>query len=184
MLIDSEPHVAELIAYQRKVLDALGIRNGPTHGEVKWCRGSPVLMEVGARCHGGEGAWKEICEFIYGSSQIALTINAYLFPELFAVAPDAPHQRRGYGRLIFVVSKVEGILKEVNHHYLEEIDRMSSKLSVEIFHQLIPGYHIRKTVDCFTWAGIIKLINTDEEQLDRDYNRIREMEDNGLFIVE
>ena len=27
-------------------------RNGPSHAEVKMCRGEPVLVEVGARCHG------------------------------------------------------------------------------------------------------------------------------------
>ncbi len=48
-----EPHCSEIIAYQKKVVDALGIRHGPTHGEVKWCGGEPVLVEVGARCHGG-----------------------------------------------------------------------------------------------------------------------------------
>lgn len=34
ILSSDAPHCREIIAYQKKVIDALGIRNGPTHGEV------------------------------------------------------------------------------------------------------------------------------------------------------
>jgi biotin carboxylase len=52
LLTMSDEHCEEIVAYQLKVLDALGIKHGPTHGEVKWHHGEPVLIEVGARCHG------------------------------------------------------------------------------------------------------------------------------------
>ena len=52
LLTMSDEHCAEIVAYQLKVLDALGIKHGPTHGEVKWHQDEPVLIEVGARCHG------------------------------------------------------------------------------------------------------------------------------------
>ena len=55
LLTMDDEHCIELVEYQKKVVTALGIKNGPTHGEVKWCRGEPVLVEVGARCHGAEG---------------------------------------------------------------------------------------------------------------------------------
>lgn len=80
--------VNELIAYQFKVLDALGIRNGPAHGEVKFCRGSPVLIEVGARCHGGEGAWVPIANKCVGYNQVDAAIDSYLDPEAFAKLPE------------------------------------------------------------------------------------------------
>ena len=47
----------ELIAYQKTVLDALGIRNGPSHGKIMWHNEEPVLIEVGSHCHGREGQW-------------------------------------------------------------------------------------------------------------------------------
>ena len=46
--------------------DALEIRNGPGHAEVKMCRGTPVLVEVGARCHGGEGVWVPVVDLVVG----------------------------------------------------------------------------------------------------------------------
>jgi hypothetical protein len=46
LLTMDDPHTRELVEYQKKVLDALKIKYGPTHGEVKWFQGEPVLVEV------------------------------------------------------------------------------------------------------------------------------------------
>ena len=50
----------ELKAYADKVLDALGIINGPSHMEVMYCADGPCLIEVGSRCQGGEGTWLSV----------------------------------------------------------------------------------------------------------------------------
>ena len=89
LLTMEDPYCEELVRYQSKVLTALGILNGPTHGEVKWCRGEPVLIEVGARCHGGDGLWVPITNEVYGCNQVQGTIDAYLNPEAFAELPMA-----------------------------------------------------------------------------------------------
>lgn len=69
-------------------VDALGIQNGPAHGEVKFCREAPVLIEVGARCHGGEGAWIPIANQCVGYNQVDVTIDAFLDIEAFRKLPD------------------------------------------------------------------------------------------------
>jgi biotin carboxylase len=38
--------MAELVAYTRQCLNALGVRNGATHTEVMWTSGGPCLVEV------------------------------------------------------------------------------------------------------------------------------------------
>ena len=49
----NEEVLLRVIAYQKNVLDALGIVNGPAHAEIKVVGGKePVLIEVGARSHG------------------------------------------------------------------------------------------------------------------------------------
>lgn len=58
---------------------------------------------------------------------------------------------------------------------------MPSFVGIEVFHHV--GKVIRKTVDCFSWAGIVKLYHLEDQQLNKDYTRIREMEDTGLFIA-
>ena len=87
LLLADDPHCRELIEYQKKVITALGIRNGPSHGEVKWCKGEPVLVEVGARCHGSEGVWRQIAQDVHGYNQVEMTIDAYLHPEKFKAIP-------------------------------------------------------------------------------------------------
>ncbi len=37
--------------------------------EVKWCNGSPCLIEVGSRCHGGEGTFRYIVDQTIGYDQ-------------------------------------------------------------------------------------------------------------------
>ena len=91
MMID-DPHIRELVEYQKKVITALGIRNGPTHGEVKWFQGEPVLVEVGARCQGADGLWLSITNEALGYNQVQCTIESYLYPEKFAAMPDAVSQ--------------------------------------------------------------------------------------------
>ena len=61
-----------LIVYSDAVLDALGIVNGPGHMEVKMTSTGPCLVEVGSRCHGGEGTWMAIAEACVGYSQVGL----------------------------------------------------------------------------------------------------------------
>lgn len=59
---------------------------------------------------------------------------------------------------------------------------MRSFIRMEIF--LKPGEIVRKTVDCFTLAGVIMLSHRYESQVEADYLRIREMEDSNLFVCE
>jgi biotin carboxylase len=87
LLTADEPHVRDLIAYQKKVITALGIRNGPTHGEVKWFQGEPVLVEVGARCQGADGLWVKITTEALGYNQVECAIDSYLYPDRFAAMP-------------------------------------------------------------------------------------------------
>jgi len=174
--------MAELIEYQKKVLTALGIRNGPTHGEVKWFQGEPVLVEVGARCHGAEGFWIDIENEVYGYNQVQCTIDCYLRPDAFAKTPDAPMKRFGYGRLLFLIIKVKGRLLCYKPAFLEEIKAMKSFIYLETF--LKPQQNVIPTIDCFGFGGIVKLFHVDLAVLSQEYERIREMEDCGLFEVE
>jgi hypothetical protein len=59
---------------------------------------------------------------------------------------------------------------------------MRSFIRMEIF--LKPGDRIRKTIDCFTLAGVIMMSHRFEGQVEGDYSRIRSIEDEGLFVCE
>lgn len=68
-----------------------------------------------------------------------------------------------------MISYEEGILKGYNEAYLDEIRKMESYRGDQLF--VKPGGIMKKTQNCFTWGGCIKLVNADEAQLKRDYYR-------------
>ena len=73
-------------------------RNGPTHGEVKWFKGEPVLVEVGARCHGGDGLWLGLEDECFGCNQAKCAIDSYLYPESYEIMPE------GVRKSLFIIS--------------------------------------------------------------------------------
>lgn len=68
-----------MVRYADKVLDALGIQHGPSHMEVmldNWGTAEepqyvPCLVEVGARCQGGEGTWLPMAKEALGFTPVS-----------------------------------------------------------------------------------------------------------------
>jgi hypothetical protein len=149
-------------------------RNGPTHGEVKWFKDEPVLVEVGARCHGAEGSWVEVTNSVLGYNQAECAIDSYLDKDAFDVMSPAPSQRFSYGRVLFICVNSSGTLESIDPEYTKEIMAMSSIVHLEYFLKI--GQEFNPTIDCFTFGGLVKLVNKDLKQLTTDYERIRTME--------
>ena len=127
LLTIDEPRAQELVAYQTKVLTALGINYGSSHGEVKWHEGEPVLVEVGSRCHGAEGFWMPVADSVYGYNQVECTIDSYeKRPDNFVSIPETPFERKAWGYLLFFVLFKDGIFHEVNPAMMGEIQSMKS----------------------------------------------------------
>lgn len=179
-LVPAEGIVNDMIDYQFQVLDALGIRNGPAHGEVKFCHGSPVLIEVGSRCHGGEGAWVPIADICVGYNQVIAAIDCVLDEKAFELLSDRPQKLLAYGCEAMLVSYKNGVLKRMPG--IAEIERMPAFLKKELF--VAPGDNMRQTVDMFTTPGSIMLSHEDRDVLENNLARIRELELEGLFEVE
>mmetsp|Transcript_8819 Transcript_8819/g.19233 ORF Transcript_8819/g.19233 Transcript_8819/m.19233 type:complete len:434 (-) Transcript_8819:508-1809(-) len=161
MLEADAEHVREIIEYQKKVVDALGIRNGPTHGEVKWFRGEPVLVEVGARCHGGDGLWVKLASEAFGYNQVQCTIEAYLYPERFALIPAEPAVRLAHACIKWCVNYTDGIFQHVDTANMADVTAHSAYRGHQIFHH--QGKKVVKTQTCFSWAGSILIADTSEE---------------------
>lgn len=65
-----------LVTYAKKVSEALDFSCGPIHMEIMLTKDGPVLIEVGARLHGGIAPF--IFEICYSPSLVDLSINSYL----------------------------------------------------------------------------------------------------------
>jgi len=82
---------------------------------------------------------------------------------------------------LFLVLFRGGLLQRVEEAALAEIASMGSVRGVELF--VSAGGVVGPTVDCFSFAGLVQLIHSDLSQLERDYQRIRELEASALFTV-
>lgn len=167
-----------LIAYAAHVVAALGILHGPSHMEVKYdpVRG-PCLVEVGARCQGGEGSWLPVAQECIGYTQLEATLNCYLRPDQFDNLPPAPYKLLKQGCEAFLVSYSSGTIKDIPG--IDIVRTLPSFRRVEMLTQ--PGATIVPTIDCFTRPGSVQLVHEDSEALERDYEKVRELELEGLF---
>ena len=79
-----------LMEYAEQVVNAMHIFHGPSHMEIIITPSGPCLVEVGSRCHGGEGTWLPVVRECIGYSQLEATLNAHLRPDKFDAMPKFP----------------------------------------------------------------------------------------------
>lgn len=177
------PEIRALIEYAKEVVRILGIHQGPSHMELMSCLSdtgafSPCLVEVGARCHGGDATWLPVVQECIGYSQLDATLNAYLRADRFDAMPFEPKLTK-QGCEAFLVSYDTGYVKDIPG--INEIRSYDSFRRMEMMTQ--PGARIQPTIDCFTRPGSVQLVNSSGDKLTEDYQRIRKLESSGLFEV-
>jgi len=182
--VDSESAEAKiLIPYVRGVLDAMEIKNGPTHGEVMMTPEGPCLVEMNCRAHGGDGNWRSLCRALTGGySQVESTVDAYLEKQEFSRTPEKPPSPfKAHGQEVILVSYARGKVKATPG--FEEIKTLESFVYLET--GVKAGSMVDYTIDLFTGIGSVILVHHDQKTLEKDIQRIREMEkENQLFVLE
>lgn len=183
-LFESADRVIEtrLANYVHACLDALHISNGPSHAEVMWLHDedAPCLIEVGSRPHGGEGTFVGLTAEPIGYNQVSCMLDCISQPDKFLQLPRIPPPLKAHAAEACLVSFFEGRLSGFKQG-LDEIRAMESVKSIEL---MVPvGGKMQLTVDIVTAPGSILLGHEDVEVLERDYNRIHEIEKELLFHV-
>ncbi|OQR97651.1 hypothetical protein ACHHYP_10123 [Achlya hypogyna] len=169
--------VLAIVDYVCKVLDVLAIDNGPGHAEVKFVKGQPCLIEIGARCHGREGTDMPILDRCQGYNQVGATLDAYFDKEAFNALPKMPTNLKAHGIKTTLVSYEHGTLHSMPG--IAEIEAMASYVDKKIRHA--EGMTMAPTIDMFTTPGCVLMVHEDAARLQADYERIRELEINGLY---
>jgi len=171
------PKSQEMIAYADKVLDALGIMNGPSHMEVIYQEDGPCLVEVGSRCHGGEGSWVPVARECVGYTVVDITLDAYLSGKKFADLEKDNFPLVKAGREVDMVSRMGGVIRAIPGDKV--IRALPSFRSINW--EVKPGDYVSKTIDCFTRPGSVQLVHETEEQAEIDLEAIHNLEAIGLF---
>ena len=174
-----------MIAYADQVLDALGIKNGPSHMEIMVntivengvTRYDPCLVEVGARCHGGEGTWLPVAKECIGYNLVMVALDAYLDGKLFDSIQKDFFPLHKAGREVDMVSRYGGIVRSLPGDAI--IRKFPSFRSISW--EVKPGDYCHKTIDCFTRPGCVQLVAATEEDAERDLEAIHDLELFGLI---
>jgi hypothetical protein len=167
--------VAEAWAYQvfaeyiERVLNALGIRNGPAHSELMVVDTCPVLLECAARLPGGIdlSAYTKAL----GTNQLMLTVQACIDPPTFlrhAASPRTP--LRSHSSCVFLISDREGEITGAPD--------IGAWRSIPTLHslKLRERGRLERTDALFNAPGQLFLLADDKSQLRRDRQRVREHE--------
>lgn len=166
-----EPVAKVIVKYALKVLDALEIKTGASHMELKVTSdGTPCLIEVGARPCGDPITPTLDCAL--GHNHIQQTIDAVLHESSFNANPDFPPSPKLCARQSFVVSHFEGRI--VGIPGLKALQKLPSVRDVRIFRRV--GDKLEKTIDQRTQAGFIQLWHPCPLVIERDYKMIRAIE--------
>lgn len=160
--------------YVVRVLDALGIRFGPGHAEVMLTGRGPVLIECAARMQGTLLADAvDRCT----PSHLTVTVDAYLDPPSVARRAAGPYELKAHATCVALISQQSGRI--VSCELLRKLEQLPSYCGQ--IAMLGVGARIRRTVDLFSSPGTVYLVHISERQLSRDYRRLRELEQEGLF---
>jgi len=178
------PNGQVICEYAKKALDALGVNWGISHTEIIVDKDGPRLVEVNCRQHNTDFA--PLTTACMGYNALDMLLSAYLGdePELpedtadmrqnWSDTPDLPVSRT-FGAIVHLVCHVEGIINKVHEEVIEEIESLPSVMAMEVYPDFSLGNKVEKTINIRSDSGWVHLINTDEEQFQRDYNRIVEL---------
>ncbi|KAG7363309.1 ATP-grasp domain containing protein [Nitzschia inconspicua] len=172
-----------LINYVRRTLDVLGIKNGPSHGEVMMTSEGPCLVEMNCRAHGGDGAWRPLALALTGGySQVEGAADTFCDPKAFSKLPDRPpYPFKAAGQVVMLVSYSKGKVKSTPGY---EVLRMLPSC-VHMDGLVQPGAEVDYTQDLITCIGQMVMMHEDPDIVKRDIEFIRLMEQiNGFFVYE
>ncbi|MCL6731401.1 ATP-grasp domain-containing protein [Streptomyces neyagawaensis] len=164
-LLPEDPLVKVLEAYTRQVAEAVGIRTGCTHTEIMLTDQGPRLIEIAARLDGG--CAQQAARLATGDSQIDRTVRHHLdsafSPGYEIVQPT---------RVAWLSAANSGIMRNA-----EVLDSMRDLASFQKLGCRYPnGSRVPKTEDLFTTLGWVLLSTPDQDVLDEDTQRVREIE--------
>eukprot|EP00697_Spironema_sp_BW2_P014148 gnl/Spiro4/4526_TR2251_c0_g1_i1.p1 gnl/Spiro4/4526_TR2251_c0_g1~~gnl/Spiro4/4526_TR2251_c0_g1_i1.p1 ORF type:complete len:474 (-),score=124.86 gnl/Spiro4/4526_TR2251_c0_g1_i1:117-1451(-) len=168
-----------LVQYAHQVLDALGIRFGPSHAEIMLTQSGPALIEVGARFHGVKGSFIACVDDCIGYNQVDVTASIFTFPDSWMMLPAQPPALLKHGLQIFLIASVEGVVRELP--LVEQVRAVPSFLAMNLNVQ--PGDRLERTDNGWSSCGNVTLVNADAVQLGRDLDRVLALANSPDFYV-
>ncbi|MEU6386599.1 ATP-grasp domain-containing protein [Streptomyces bauhiniae] len=162
-----DPALPDLTEYVFSVLDAVGVRFGSAHVEVMGTEHGPLLIELGARPHGG--GQPQFNRNATGDSQIDRTVRWLAGGELPQSYELLTHQMCVFHMVdrsgtVENTAVLDGIRELPSHHF--SVQNLSDGDHVPVTKDLVDSLNF----------GFAILSHPEEEQIRRDYETIRTLE--------
>ncbi len=168
----TDPVVAFLLPYALQCLDALGIKHGPSHLEIKVHDTKPTIVEGAARLCGA--GLPRVAALATNRNAVELTLDAYLNPKRFETLEQG-YQMLSHAMVIFLQGKGIGT---VSHQCLPLLNCFAAFHAANIRDE---GSQTRLTIDGDTVLGIVELLHDDPQTIKLMCKSIRFWEKWGLF---
>ncbi|MGI9488268.1 MAG: ATP-grasp domain-containing protein [Geminicoccaceae bacterium] len=177
------PEIAELIAYTKKAITALGIRNGAAHSELKLTKEGPALIETGARLMGPTIEASPYLAAGLPGTQASALAHSLVAPDRLVEDYRAERcycYRKAIAKSFFIF-KGQGTVRST-----KGLERLKSLPSFHSMHRpLLEGDEVRLTADTVGRGGVVYLVHDRPEQIDQDRSLIRKWDDdNQLYEVD
>ncbi len=171
----SSPLAAELREFTVAILDALGIISSPAHTEIILTERGPVFIETGARL--GGCTVPEIVQRYFGVSQAHLYAATLLDHDRLVKFDEQAAQWSIAVRFVYLINFVSGMTASLDWvKRLEEIPSVAAPLTT-----IEPGTWLDATTKLAESPGYLYLLSPDQDEVDRDYELVRELEQAGLY---
>ncbi|HEX2904781.1 MAG TPA: hypothetical protein VHO01_15115 [Jatrophihabitans sp.] len=151
--------------YARRILDALGFRNGCGHAEIMLTPDGPRLIEIAERPAGG--GHQNISRIATGSNHILRTVRHRVHGEF---RPSYQLLQHLCG--VFISAPYAGIWR--NAEIFDELDSLPT-----FWDKNFPkgtGDWVESTDDLSSFLAWVTLVAPDEESINLDYRRVKELE--------
>ncbi|MFW0754376.1 ATP-grasp domain-containing protein [Pseudomonas sp. H11T01] len=164
-----ESSLKPLIDYAKLAAAALGIKVGPIHMEIIWSDAGPVMIEAGARLHGGIAP--QLFEHVYQPDLLSLSVDCYLgrpAPEGMSAAKHVSHGKIGF------------FCSDKKHTFESPSDATLICATQDVAYGghtyfIPPGGTTEVTIDFATCPGLFWLHHPNTEQLDSSAHNIRSL---------
>lgn len=151
--------------YTQRVLDALGFRNGCGHAEIMLTPDGPRLIEIAERPAGG--GHQVISELATGSNHILRTVQHRVNGRFFE-----SYELKQHLCGVFISAPADGVLRNVE--IFDEVDQLPCFLDKNF--PKGNGEWVPSTTNLTNFLAWVVLVAPDEESINVDYRRIKELE--------
>ena len=155
---------SRLCRYALQVVEAIGIKYGPVHGEYMIDDKGPVLIEVNCRPMGA-GLQRKFTERIFAHHETDVALDSYLNPQKFEEDDRAPYRPDEFGAIKVVILAGE---TEVKSAPIMQIAKELKSYFSGFYAGIGQTEILHETRDLGTTGGMIYLLNKDENLVKND----------------